>query len=314
MGRLIRRRLLLSVPLVLVVSILTFVLQSLTPGDAARTILGTDFDPAQYAMLRQKLGLDEPLWERYWNWLQQLFHGSLGDSLFSGQAVTEALNERLGVTLSLIVATVLLAGMTGIGLGVLSATRRNGLLARTVDVLSLVGEALPSFWVGLLLIAGFAVLWQIFPATGYIAPADSIGGWAWSLVLPVVTLSLGAVAVIAKQTRDSMMDILDREFVSALRARGIAESSIVFRHALRAAAIPVVTVLGLLFVHLLSGTVLVETVFGLPGLGGLAVQATTQHDMPMIQGAAVYFTLIVVVVNLLIDITYGWLNPKARTS
>jgi peptide/nickel transport system permease protein len=313
-ARLILRRLLLSMPLVFLVSVLTFALQSLTPGDAARTILGADYDPDVYARLRTQLGLDEPVYTQYWHWLEGVFHGSLGESLFSGQSVTSAVNARIGTTLSLVLLTVLVSGIVGVGLGIVSALRRNGALARTVDVLSLVGDAVPSYWMGLVLIAVFAVSWGIFPATGYVPIGQSPGDWAWSLVLPVVTLSLGAVAVIAKQTRDSMLEVLDREFIAALRARGIPEHTIVLRHALRSAAIPVVTILGLVFVHLLSGTVLVETVFGLPGLGGLGVQSTTQHDLPIVQGVAVYFTLIVVVVNVLIDVVYGWLNPRARVS
>jgi peptide/nickel transport system permease protein len=314
MLRLIVRRLLVSVPLVFVVSGLTFALQSLTPGDAARTILGTDYDPALYAKLRLQLGLDQPVTVQYWHWLQALGHGSLGRSLFSGQPVTDAVGSRLGTTLSLIAATIVVAGLAGVALGITSALHRSGPLGRMVDVVSLLGEALPTFWTGLLLIALFAVGWQLFPATGYVPLTQSPGRWAWSLALPVTTLALSAVALIAKQTRDSMREVLDRDFIMALRARGIRQRTIIFRHALRSAAIPTVTVLGLLFVGLLSGTVLVETVFGLPGLGGLAVQATNQHDLPVVQGVAVSFTLIVVVVNLVIDVLYGWLNPKVRTS
>lgn len=312
MTRLVVRRLLLSIPLVLVVSVLTFALQSLTSSDAARTSLGTQFDPERYAQLRSELGLDDSVPAQYWHWLTELFSGSMGTSVFTGQPVVEALNARLGVTISLIVGATLVAAIVGIGLGVASALRRRGPLRGLVDVLSLVGLALPSFWLGLVLVAVFAVALPVFPATGYVEPSESVGDWMLSLVLPVVTLSVAAVAVIAKQTRDAMADALDREFVWALRARGIPERRIILRHALRSAAIPVVTVLGLLFVGLLSGTVLVETVFALPGLGSTAVQATTQADLPMIQGVAVYFALIVVAVNLLIDVAYGWLNPKVR--
>ncbi|MEN3280296.1 MAG: peptide/nickel transport system permease protein [Solirubrobacteraceae bacterium] len=314
MGRLIARRVLLSVPLVFVVSALTFVLQSLTPGDAARTILGTDYAPDRYRQLKTQLGLDQSVYEQYWDWLRRVFHGSLGESLFSGQPVTSALHERIGTTLSLIIGTLIVSGVVGVGLGVVSALRGSGVLARAVDVLSLLGEALPNFWVGLVLIAIFAVGLRLFPATGYVPIGDSVADWAWSLALPVVTLSLGPVALISKLTRDAMLDVLDQDFIVALRARGIPERTIVLRHALRSAGIPVVTVLGLLFVGLLSGTVLIEAVFGLPGLGGLAVQSTTQHDLPMVQGVAVCFALIVVAVNLLTDLAYGWLNPRARVS
>jgi peptide/nickel transport system permease protein len=311
-SRLIARRLLLSIPLVFIVSALTFVLESFTPGDAARLILGTQFDPARYAQLREQLGINQPLYLQYWHWLDGLLHGSLGQSAYDGTPVAPTLNSRLGVTLFLVLGTVLVSALVGVTLGIVSALR-GGMLGRSVDVLSLTGLALPSFWLGLVLIAVFAVAIRAFPATGYVPLLDSPADWARSLVLPVITLSSAAVAVIAKQTRDAMIDVLEREFIRALRARGVPERTIVFRHALRSAAIPVVAVLGLLFVGLLSGSVLVESVFALPGLGSLAVQATTEHDFPVISGVALYFTLVVVVVNLLVDLAYGWLNPKVRT-
>lgn len=311
MWRLIGRRLLISVPLVLVVTLLTFLLQSLTPGDTARAILGQNYTPEGYAALRTRLGLDEPLLVRYWEWLVGAFQGDLGTSPVSGLHVGSEILNRLGVTLSLIVGTTLVAGLLGLGLGVLSALR-GGRLGAAVDVLSLAGFAVPGFWLGLVLVTLFAVTVPLFPATGYVDPAESVPRWAWSLVLPVAALALGAVAMVAKQTRDAMDDVLSRDFVHVLRANGASEASIIWRHALRNAAIPVVTVLGLVFVNLLNGTVLVEAVFAMPGLGGLAVTATTQHDLPMIQGVALVFTLIVVVVNLVVDVAYGALNPKVR--
>jgi peptide/nickel transport system permease protein len=312
MKRLIIRRILLSVPLVLIVSAITFVLESLTPSDAARVILGTQFNPARYAQLRKQLGLTESFPVQYWHWAGGVIHGNLGSSVFSGATVTSILNGRTGVTVSLILGTVVVSGLAGVTLGVVSALH-GGVLGRSVDVLSLAGLALPNFWLGLVLISIFAVRLHLFPATGYISFAQSPQGWLASLVLPVLTLSAAAIAVIAKQTRDAMLDVLGREFVRALRARGVPERTVIFRHALRCAAIPVVTVLGLLFVGLFSGTVLVETAFSMPGLGSLAVQATTEHDLPVVQGVAIYFTLMVVAVNLLVDLAYGWLNPKVRT-
>jgi peptide/nickel transport system permease protein len=313
MVRLVAYRLLVSVPLLFGVSLLTFVLVSFTPGDAARTILGGNGTPQQYAQLRHEMGLDQPLYVQYGRWLQSVLHGDLGSSLFSGEPVTQALGERLPVTLSLIVGATILSALLGIGLGVLSALRA-GRIGWIVDVLSLAGLAVPAFWLGLILVTFFAVDMRLFPATGYVPLDQSVGEWVRALVLPVVTLAVGGVAVVAKQTRDSMLDVLQRDFIRMLRASGVSEWSIILKHALRNAAIPVVTVLGLIFVSLLSGTVLVESVFVLPGLGSLAVQATSQHDLPVIQGVAVTFTLIVISVNVMVDLTYGWLNPKVRSS
>jgi len=313
MLRFVISRLLWSVPVVLAVSLLTFALVSLIPGDAARTILGANATPAQYVALRHALGLDQPLYTQYWHWLQGIFHGSLGASSVTGQSVVTALRERVGVSLSLICATTIVTAAVGVSLGIAAAIGR-GRLARAVDVLSLMGLAVPNFWLGLVLVALLAVRVRIFPATGYVSLASSPSEWLRSLVLPVVTLSAGAVAIVAKQTRDSLLDVLNRDFVRFLRANGIARRSIIYRHALRNAAISIVTVLGLVFVGLLSGTVLVEVVFALPGLGSLAVDATAAHDVPVILGVALTFTVAVVAVNLCVDLAYAWLNPKLRRS
>jgi peptide/nickel transport system permease protein len=311
MLKLVARRVALSVPLVFVVSALTFVLLALTPGDPAVAILGQNAPAESYAHLRDQLGLNDPLWVRYWDWLSGALHGDFGTSLFTGQGVMDAIVQRLPVTMSLILGALALSTIIGVGLGVLAAVRR-GVSARVIDVVSLAGMAIPSYWLALVLVALFAVTWQLLPATGYVPLADSPRDWARSLVLPVVVLTVSGVAVLAKQTRDAMLDVLSRDFVVTLRARGVSERSIVLKHGLRNAAIPVVTIVGLFFVGMLSGTVFVETVFAMPGLGGLAVQGTLQHDIPIVQGTVVFFTLIVVAVNLLVDLAYGWLNPKAR--
>ncbi len=311
MPRLIARRLLVSVALVFVVSLLTFLLQAAAPGDLARTILGDNYSPEAHEQLRHQLGLDQPVLAQYWHWLAQAIQGHLGASPISGLDVTDEITRRLPVTLSLIGCATAVTALVGVALGVVSAVH-GGRIGRTVDVLSLIGYALPSFWFALTMVTLFAVTVQVLPATGYVPLGASPVGWARSLVLPVATLALPGIAVFAKQTRDAMLDTLSRPYVTALRANGVPETSIVFRHALRNAAIPVVTLVGLTFISLLSGTVFVESVFAMPGLGGLAVRATSQHDIRMIQGVVVVFTLIVVAVNLLVDLAYGWLNPKVR--
>jgi peptide/nickel transport system permease protein len=303
----------LSIPLLLIVTIITFVLEALTPGDAARLILGQNYTPASYARLRVQLGLNHPLYVQYWQWLDGIFHGSLGHSPISGASVQETLIQRLPVTLSLVVCTVILSAVVGIALGVGGALR-GGVLGRAVDVISLLGFAVPNFWLGLILASVFGVILKLLPVTGYVPLTTSPTQWAASLILPVVTLSAGAVAGIAKLTRDSMLDVMQRDFIRALRAKGISERTIVWRHALRSAALPVVTALGLLFIGLLSGTVLIESIFSLPGLGSSALDATNGHDFPTLQGVVLYFTLMVIVLNLVIDAVQGWLNPRVRTS
>jgi peptide/nickel transport system permease protein len=310
---LVGRRLALSLPLLVIVPTVTFLLAALIPGDVARIILGADATQAQYLQLRQTLGLNEPLLTRYFTWLGNALHGNLGTSLFWQQPVTSLLDSRLQVTLSLVIGSTALATAVGVVFGVVAALRA-GVVGKIVDAIAMAGLAIPNFFLGLLLVTWFAVTLRVFPATGFVPFSQSPGEWLRSIVLPVITLAVPGIAVIAKQTRDAMLEVLDRPFIRTLRAAGVPGRSIIGKHALRNAAIPVVTVTGLIFIASLSGTVLVETVFALPGLGGLVVQATSQHDLPLIQGVAVYFTIAVICVNLLVDLTYSWLDPRVRVS
>jgi peptide/nickel transport system permease protein len=313
MLRLVVRRALLSVPLLFFVSTSTFVLVALIPGNIARTIVGAQATEQQYLSVRRHLGLNEPLYTRYWQWLEQALHGNLGVSLYSQQSVTSLLGGRLSTTLSLVMGATVVSALVGVAFGV-AGSLRPGAVDRVVDGVALLGLSVPSFFLGFVLVEWFAVSLGFFPASGYVNFGASPTGWLESLVLPVVTLSAGGVAVIAKQTRDAMRDVLDRPFIRMLRATGIPRRSLIFKHALRSAAIPVVTIIGLVFVAVLGGSVVVESVFALPGLGSLAVQATTESDLPLIQGIALYFTVIVIVVNLIVDLAYGLLDPRVRVT
>lgn len=311
MLRLCAHRIALSLPLVFIVSVLAFVVLAFSPGNIAYNILGPDAPASAYAHIRAQLGLDHPLYIQYWQWLSRAIHGNFGRSYVTGQSVEAAVLQRLPVTLALVTGALVVSTLAGIGLGVLAAIRR-GKSARIVDAISLFGVAVPEYWLALAAIAIFAVEWRLLPATGYVSLADSFSGWVRSMILPVAALSIGGVARLAKQTRDGMLDALGSDYVIALRARGVRERSIIFKHALRNSSIPVVTIVGLHAVYMLSGTVFVETIFGLPGLGSLVVQGTLNHDIPIVQGTAVFFAFIVVVVNLCVDLLYGGLNPKAR--
>ena len=310
---LIGRRLILAIPLLFIVSFLSFALVALTPGDPAVSILGSYATKAQYSALDRQLGFNQPVLVQYGHWLARVLHGSLGTSLASAQSVSTELNSGLGVTLCLVIGATLVTAAGGVALGTLSAVH-GGVVGRATDALAMLGFAIPAFWLGLVLRDLFAVRWHLVPATGYEPFSQSPGGWFRSLLLPVATLAAAGMTGIAKQTRDSMRDTLARDYVDALRADGVPEWRIITRHALRNAAIPVVTMLGTFFVGLLGGTVLVESVFALPGLGSMAVTATTEHDLPVIVGVAVYFAVGVVLVNLLVDVIYGWLDPRARVS
>jgi peptide/nickel transport system permease protein len=305
-----------SLVLLFVITAATFVLASLAPGDAARAILSSQsgsYTAQQYQQMRHALGIDQPLPVQYWHWLDGVLHGSLGADLFSGQPVTQELNARLGPSLSVIVGTVIVSGLAGVSTGIVSALR-GGALGRLVDAVSLAGLAFPNFWLALVLVELLAVKVQVFPATGYAPLGTDPGPWLRSIALPVLTLSAGGVAFVAKQTRDSLSEVMSRDFIVMLRARGLSRRSVVLRHALRNAAIPVVTMLGLLLVGLLGGTVLIENVFSIPGLGQEAVTAAGSHDLPVIEGVAFYFAVVVVIANLLVDVSYRLLNPRVRES
>jgi peptide/nickel transport system permease protein len=307
----ILRRLALSIPLLFVVTFLTFFLNSLAPGDLARTMLGADGSQEQYQVLRQELGLDRPLIVRYGAWLAQALQGNLGESFFTKESVVSLLNGRLPVTLWVMSGVLLVVVCIGIALGVASALQ-GGWVGRTIDTLSLAGLIFPSFWVALVFISVFAVTLRWLPATGYTPFLQDPKLWLLGLVLPVLSVSLQPITTVAKQTRDAMSDVMARDFIRSLRACGLPEQQVIFKHALRNAALPVVTVLGLVMVGAISGTVFIERVFVLPGMGSLAVNAALQNDVALLQGVTLYFTLITITINLLVDLSYGWLNPKVR--
>jgi peptide/nickel transport system permease protein len=312
MVRLLLRRLALSVVLIVLVPSITFFLEAITPGNVASLLLGTNATQQEVQQLSARLGLSLPLYDQYWHWLTQLFTGNLGTSYLNGQQVSAMIGQRLPVTLSILVGSLILASVLGVGLGVLSATRGRA-IARTVDVGSVIGIAAPSFWIAIALVLIFAVKLRLLPAIGYVAINASPEQWLRSLILPWIALGLGLMTFIAKQTRDQMLSVLNRDFIRTLRANGVSERSVIFRHALRNAGIPVVTMIGLSFVGALSGAVFVEQVFVLPGLGSALVLAATTHDLPVLEGVSVVFTIMVVVVSLVTDLLYAALDPRIRS-
>jgi peptide/nickel transport system permease protein len=313
----VARRLALSVPLLFIVSALVFVLMSLVPGDATETILGSrstsGLPESAYADLARELGLDQPVYEQYWQWVSSAAGGDLGTSLITKQPVTEAIGQRFPVTLSLTVGALFIGAVLGVGLGIVSAVI-GGAVGRGVDALAMVGWVVPVYWLSAELVVLFSVKLEWLPATGYVPFAESPSEWLRSLVLPVFALAVGAIGLFAKFTREAMLDALSAEYIRMARANGISPMSIVLRHALKTASLQIVTLAGLFTIGLLIGTVFVEIVFALPGMGSLIVTGAHQRDVPLVQGVAVFFTLIVVVVNLLVDLTYSLLSPKVRVS
>ena len=303
-------RIVQAVPLLFIVSALTFFLQLFIPGDAARAIGGLQASPQAIAALRHSLHLDAPVWVRYWDWLKGAVHGNLGHSIINNESVTGELNQRLGVTLSVVIAATLLSMIIGVMLGMASA--RGGRATRAVaESASIAGMTIPAFWIGLFGIWIFSTRLGWLPANGYVFFGTSAGGWARSLVLPVAALMFAGITVIAKQTREQLDDVMSRDFVRNLRANGVSERSILFKHALRHVSITVLTVASNNLIGLLGSAVIIEQLFGLPGLGSAAVSAASSGDLPVILGVAMYFTLIVIALNLLLDHAIGWLNPQA---
>lgn len=314
MTRQIANRLGTLVLLLWLVSLAVFGLTYLIPGDPAVTLLGDSATPAQTASLRAALGLDEPFFTRYWNWTWDVLHGDLGTSLFNSSSVTGALTSRISLTVSLVVGALIVSVVVGTLVGVAAGSRPGSLLDRALLFVSSVGIALPNFWLGILLVTLLGVTFRVFPTGGYVPFGRSPTQWLSHLVLPVVTLAAGGAAEIARQARASMMDTLQLDFVRTLHAKGVRPEVVLFKHALRSAMVPVVTVAGLQVSRLFGLSLLIESVFAIPGVGSLLIKAVFDRDIPVVQGAVLLATVVVVVVNLLVDLSYGWLNPKAASA
>lgn len=280
-------------------------------AEVSRSILGELATDEQVAAKNVELGLDRPLPIQYGNWLANAVRGDLGRSWFSAERVSDAIASRLGVTLSIVSVAILICTVISVALGAFAAVRR-GWWDRAVQIVSVIGEALPNFWVGLLLVATFAISLRIFPATGFVPLNRSPLGWLSSITLPVTALVIGGVASAAAQVRGALIDVLSRDYIRTLRARGLPENRVILRHALRNAAPAAITVLSLQFIGMIGGAVMIEKVFALPGMGTLAIDATVRGDIPVIMGVLITMALIVVVVNLFVDLANAWINPKAR--
>lgn len=296
------------------VHLLTFALIRLVPGDAAELVAGERATQEQVDAIRTGLGLNDPLLVQYGESLGGLLTGDFGQSLFSGQPVSDMLQRAAPATLSIALVALVLAVLFGVSGGVLAGLRQGGWLDRAVSTVAALGIAMPSFWVGMVLVTFFALVNPWFPATAYEPLSEGVGPWLRHILLPAVALSLAVGAEIVRHTRGGVVDVLERPYIRTARARGASGAWLVRKHVLRNAAIPVVTVVGLQTGRLLGGTVVVEAVFGISGLGSLAIDAVLQRDYPVIQGYVILSALVVVLANLLVDLAYGRINPKVRTA
>ena len=316
MGAFLIRRLLAVLPVLLVVSLLVFFMLRLAPGDPAAVIAGNNATSEDIANIRAHMGLDKPIAAQYVLWLGQVLQGDLGYSYYLSKPVTALVAQRVEPTLSLALGTVLLAVCIAVPLGSLAAWRMGGWLDRGLSAFSVAGFSVPVFVIAYLLIYVFAMQLQWLPVQGYkpISGAQSQGVWAWmrQLILPWLTLSTVYVALIARITRASVSEALQEDFIRTARAKGLAESTVLIRHALANAAVPIVTVVGIGVALLIGGVVVTETVFAIPGLGSLTVDAVLNRDFPVIQGLVLLFSLSYVLINLLVDTSYVWLDPRIR--
>ncbi|WP_425826658.1 ABC transporter permease [Streptomyces fractus] len=300
-----------SVGVLLLVSFATFTLMYGNGPGIARAVLGSRATDADVQREVVRLGLDDPLLVQFWHWLGGVVTGDFGNSFFTGQSVNSALASRVPVTLALIVLSMLLTAVISVLIGVAAAVR-GGWLDRVVQFLSVLGAAVPPFIIAIGLVFAFAISVRLLPATGYVSPDQGLGGWLASVTLPVLALLAGSVANAAAQFRGAVRDTLAQDFVRTLRARGIPESRVVFRHVLRNAAGPGLTALSLQTLGLIGGAVIIEQVFALPGLGDLSNTSAQKGDVPVVMGCVLVTIVIVLIVNLLGDLVTASVNPKAR--
>jgi peptide/nickel transport system permease protein len=312
MGVLLVRRVLSALPILLIVSLITFGMIHLIPGDPATAIAGMSATPGQIANIRRDLGLDQPLLSQLWDWYANLLHGNLGRSLLLGQPVVQATMLRLPVTVALSAYALVLTLLIGLVSGIIAALRQNTWIDQAAMVLAMVGISLPSFYLGLLMIIVFAVDLRWLPTGGYIALTEDPIGWLATSTMPAISLALLLAGLLARITRSTMLEVLRQDYIRTARAKGLPDRTVVLKHALANALIPITTVVGIIVSLLISGSVVVESLFSIPGIGQLLTQAVLNRDYPMVQGGLLITTALLVLVNIGVDLCYALLDPRVR--
>ncbi len=308
------QRILAAIPVMGFVALFVFLMLRLTPGDPAAIIAGDTATPEQLERIRDALGLNDPLHVQFITWIGNLLQGDFGTSVISGKPVIELIEARMEPTISLALTTITLSVLIAVPLGVIAAWKHGTLIDRFVMLLSVLGFSIPVFVIGYLMISFFAMQLGWFPVQGFRPIGDGLGEFLHRIALPTFTLTLLYIALIARITRTSMLEILGDDYIRTARAKGLPEARVLTRHALRNCSVPIITVIGIGFALIISGVVVTESVFNLPGLGRLTVDAVLARDYPVIQAVILLASLIYVVVNLLIDIAYVLLDPRIRYS
>jgi len=306
------QRILAAIPVMGFVALFVFLLLRLTPGDPAAIIAGDTATPAQLAAIRERLGLTDPIHIQFFNWISDLLRGDFGVSIISGQPVITMIAGRLEPTISLALTTITLSIIIAVPLGVIAAWKQGTIIDRLVMAISVVGFSVPIFVIGYVMIQIFSMQLGWLPVQGFRSISEGVGPFAQRILLPTLSLTLLYIALIARITRTSMLEILNEDYVRTAHAKGLTETRVLMRHALRNCAVPIVTVIGIGFALIISGVVVTESVFNLPGVGRLTVDAVLARDYPVIQAVILLASLVYVVVNLLIDIAYVFLDPRIR--
>ena len=306
------RRLLSAIPVLFIVSLISFGLMRLIPGDPAAAIAGIAATPAQIEQLRRDLGLDEPLLMQLLHYYQGLLQGDFGKSLLLGKGVLAATMERLPVTIGLSLYALVLTLLIGVASGIIAALRQNTWVDQVAMMIAMLGISIPGFFLGLLMIIFFAVQLGWLPSGGYVPFSQDPIGWLRSTTMPAISLALLQAGLLARITRSGMLEVLRQDYVRTARAKGLPESQVILKHALANALIPIVTVVGIIISLLLSGAVVTEALFSLPGMGQLLTQAVLSRDYPMVQGGLLLVTTFLVLVNILVDVLYALIDPRVR--
>ena len=312
MARFIVRRLLIAIPVLLLVSLMSFAVIWLVPGDPAAVFLDASATPEQLAQVRHRLGLDEPFYLQMIAWYGRILHGDLGQSILLNRGVAAAIVERLPVTLSLTGLALLFATLMGVVAGLLAAMRHASWTDQSIMVLALVGLSVPEFWFGLMMIFAFAVRLHWFPAGDFVPLIQSFVGWWRSMAMPAFTLAAVQMGFIARMTRSAMLEVLGQDFIRTADSKGLPWSMVVTRHGLPNALVPILTVIGIVTGGLLGGAVVIEQVFSLPGVGRLVIGAVLSRDFPVIQGTLLFVAVIYLLINLVVDVLYAVVDPRVR--
>ena len=312
MRRYIMRRVLAAIPVLVVVALFTFTMIRLTPGDPAAVIGGDTATPEEIEIIRKSMGLDKPIYTQLGIWLRDIMRGDLGESVHSHYSVAGLVLSRVEPTLSLAILTEIIAISIAVPLGVLAAWKANSVVDRAVMLFAVVGFSMPVFWLGFMLMWLFGIKLEWLPVATYVPFREDFLGWLSHLILPAFTLGLVFIALIARMTRATVLEVLREDYIRTARAKGLAENMVLLRHAMKNAALPIVTIIGLGIAALLSGVVVTETIFAIPGIGRLSVDAIVHRDYPVIQGVILMTAGFYVFMNLAVDITYAYFDPRIK--